>query len=446
MSAPVKQPVKIGNVQLSPEEFERLAAEYRQARAGDAAAAIAWLPSSPAPGKYQVKPIGRIAGNDVQPPPNLPAPDLDWPARQTAVAVAPQLMLVSNRAMLVAFNPADGRMLWEQRIQTDKSQQSWPMVPLRPVVAGSRVYVRRLLKDGPVLSCLDAANGRQLWQANPDTCVASDPLLSGQDVFVLALRTVYPQKLVLSLCRIDAASGEVVAQTPLCEFFDAWRGMLPCQAALIDDKIVATLGGAVLCCDLTGRLHWMRQQVWIPPKDADANVFPWFAQVHEPPLLSRDRLLVTQPGMRSVECLDAATGRLLWQQTIPRLIRVVGSLNDRLVVATGEELLGLDTASGKITWRHETPQRLEASVCGWPGGVLCVQPEKLADPNAPRRPALVWLDAQTGKVVREQVLETAPQAKPTFGPLLANGTRQWLLVGSPQQPLDKEIWELTLVP
>ena len=122
------------------------------------------------------------------------------------------------------------------------------------------------------------------------------------------------------------------------------------------------------------------------------------------------------------------------------------SLGERLIVATGDELLGLETAAGKIVWRHATPQRLEACLCGWPGGLLCVQPEKLADPNAPRRPVLVWLDAQTGKTVREQVLETAPQAKPHFGPLAANGTRQWLLVGSPQQPADKEIWELTLVP
>jgi outer membrane protein assembly factor BamB len=276
--------------------------------------------------------------------------------------------------------------------------------------------------------------------------VASDPLLSGQDVFVLTLRSAYPQKLVLSLCRIDAASGELLGQTPLCDFFDAWRGVLPCQATLVDDRIVATIGGAVLCCDQAGRIHWMRQQVWIPPKDPDSNVRPWYAQVHEPPLPGRDRLFVTQPGMRSIECLDAATGRLLWQQTIPRLVRAVGMLGDRLVVGTGDELLGLDTASGRIVWRRETPQRLEACVCGWPGGVLCVQPEKLTDPNAPRRPALVWLDAQTGKTVREHVLETAPRAKPMFGPLVANGTRQWLLVSVPQQPANKEIWELTLVP
>jgi len=447
LASPVTQPVQIGDTQFSAEQFERLVGELRQARGGpDSAGYYAGrAQTAPPPGRYQVKPYTRLEGGDVAPPPNIPSPDFDWGGRQTAVTLTADKMLLGNRALLVACNLADGRVLWQQKLQADKNQQTWPLVPMRPAVLGTRIFVRRPARDGPDLVCLDTSDGHVLWSGNPDTWAASDPLLSGPELIVLTLRSVYPQKLLLSLSRIDPASGEVLSQAPLAEFFDQWQRVLPCQATMVDDKIVATLGGCVLCCEQSGRVQWIRQQLWIPPKDGSTPTRPWYAQVHDAPLVAKERVYATQPGMRSIECLDLATGRLLWQQTIPRLLRVVGLSGERLVVGTTTELLGLDAASGKVLWRRDTPDRLEALLCGRPGGVCLVQLERQNDPNAPRRPVLVWLDPDTGRQSGETILEVAPQAKPMFGPLLGHGSRQWLLFAMPQNPATRDVWELVPV-
>ena len=449
LASPVTQPVRIGDTQFSAQEFERLVAELRQARGGpDSAGYYAdRVQTSPPPGRYQAKPFARIPGDGVAPPPGLPTPESDWGARQMAVAMTPQQMIMHNRAWLVVCNLADGRVLMERQLQGEASgQQAWPLVPMRPVLSGSRIFVRWLTRDGPMLGCFEAGTGRELWRFDPQEgapgCAVCDPLLSGPDLFVLTIRSVYPQKLLLLLSRIDPASGEVLSQAPLAEFFDQWHRVLPCQATAIDGSIVATLGGCVVCCEQSGRVQWLRQQLWIPPKDRAETTRPWYAQVHDPPLVAKERIYAMQPGMRSIECLDLATGRLLWQQTIPRLLRVVGLAGERLVVGTTSEVLGLDAASGKVLWRHDAPDRLEALLCGRPGGVCLVQLQRHNDPNAPRRPVLVWLDAETGRQSGETILEVAPQVKPMFGPLVAQGNRQWLMFAMPQSPATRQVWEL----
>jgi len=447
LASPVTQPVRVGDTQFSAEQFERLVAELRQARGGpDSAGYYAGrVQAAPLPGRYQSKPYARLEGGEVALPPNIPAPDFDWGGRQTAITFTAERMLLGNRALLVACNLADGRVLWQQKLAPDKNQQTWPLVPMRPAMLGTKIFVRRPNREGPDLVCLDAGDGRVLWSSNPDVCAACDPLISGPDLFVLTIRSVYPQKLLLSLSRIDPASGEVLSQAPLAEFFDQWHRVLPCQATMIDDKIVATLGGCVLCCEQSGRVQWIRQQLWIPPKDGLSATRPWYAQVHDAPLVAKERVYAMQPGMRSVECLDLATGRLLWQQTIPRLLRVVGLSGERLVVGTTTEVLGLDAASGKVLWRRDAPDRLEALLCGRPGGACLVQLERHNDPHSPRRPMLVWLDPETGRQTGETILEVAPQAKPMFGPLVAHGNRQWLLFAMPQNPATRDVWELVPV-
>ena len=67
------------------------------------------------------------------------------------------------------------------------------------------------------------------------------------------------------------------------------------------------LGGITLSVDWAGRLRWVRKHVAVPAEDDPR----WVLQRYVPPLVQEGRMYVTQPGVRTVACLDPATGRLV---------------------------------------------------------------------------------------------------------------------------------------
>ena len=431
-------PVRLGTSDLPPDKFEQLVAELRQSRANEAPAEAKLCPPA---GKYAARQIGTMAGRGTPAPQHASPPGFDWGGRQTGVAATARHLAVCDRAWLWVWNIADNKEAYSQSIGP-VMPKPWPMVAARPNLAGQRVFVRRPTRDEPDVGCIDLAKNDRKWFVGPENAVASDPLVSGQDVYVFALRKAFPQKLVLLLCRLDAESGDVTQTRPVAEFLDAWEGELPCQAAIVDDTLVATAAGAVFCCHRNGTLQWIRQQVWIPPRDVMQPTRPWLQQCHEPPQVAGDRVLAFQPGMRGVECLELVTGRLLWQRPLPRIDRAVGVVDGRLIVRADRELVAVDVSDGSVAWRHAMPQVCEAVLCGTPGGVLYVKAEELPDANAPRRAVLVWLDAKSGKVTAESPVEGQSQAKPLFGQLVAQGDRLWLLVAPADKPQERAVWEL----
>ena len=82
------------------------------------------------------------------------------------------------------------------------------------------------------------------------------------------------------------------------------------------DNFVAVMAGTVLCCDSAGKLRWVRRQEWLTPRE-DRD---WGRQYQQPPLVAGDRLLVTQPGVAAVECLDPDSGELLCACRFPASI------------------------------------------------------------------------------------------------------------------------------
>ncbi|NQT14043.1 MAG: PQQ-like beta-propeller repeat protein, partial [Planctomycetes bacterium] len=451
VGSPVAYPVEIGSGHLSAAQFEQLIDELRLAhQIPHNSAPAAGAATSPAeahflPGRYSAHPWARVDGRRVERPSAMPDRGFDWSGRQTAVLVTDRWMLVNNQLDQLAFDLESGTLVWAQCRAVESRYQQWPLVRMRPVVALGRVFVRQLVDEGPELVALETATGRILWSSRPDGHVASDPLFLGGRLFALTVNYHPGEKLALSLTRFDPDSGRVVRQNLLAEFRDVWRRRLPVQATVVDGRIVATVGGSVLSCDASGRVSWLRRQIWVPPPgDSHYQAREWCEQAHEPPLVRDGRVYATQPGVWAVESLQSDTGRLLWRRPVGGLTRPVGLASGRLIVQTSDGLTAIDAESGEVLWDHALDDRAEAHLCGQTDLILAHHFQENGE--SPERPqlALVWIDAETGRAREQTVLELPETSAPWLGPLVAHGGRQWALVASADDPKSRQVIELKL--
>lgn len=436
---PVKEPVELGNHRLAPAEFEQMVASMRQARA-ESAPEPAGLP----PGRYEARAWAQLEGRDVKRPANMPDRGLDWAGRLTAVAVAGGQWLVNNRIEQVAFR-LDGGRAWQERSVADEGRQRWPLVPMEPLVEPGRVVLRRLTNDGPQLACLDRATGRLLWAYWPEEPIVSDPLSIDGKLLVLTA-AVSSGRIVLALVGLSPASGELRSRTVLAEFRDFWRGQIPCRVAKAEDRLVAAVGGCLLCCDPAGRVLWLRRQVWTPPAGLEYHDGkPWLDPVLPAPLVLGAGIVATQPGVWGLECVDLDSGRLRWRRPVGGILRLVGAAAGKLVVQTDDGLLGLDAGSGKVLWTHDAPHCLETRLCGPPDAVLYVQAGPKKEAKDPPQFVFSWVAVSTGRLLGRSAVPAPRPGELWLGPIVSGAGRNWALLATVQEPAKREILELVRV-
>jgi len=442
---PVQGPVQLGKTGLSAAEFEQMVRQLRQGRQGSAVGggsgpAVLPLP----PGRYETRPWAQLEPRDVKRPPNLPERGLDWAGRLTGVLVAGSQMVVNNRIEQVALDVGSGRQQWVQRSAADDNHLRWPLEPLEPLGLKGRILARRLTNSGPELVCLEGADGQVRWTFRPDDGVVADPLVAEERLLVLAADHGAGSTL-LYLFGLHPDTGSVRSRTLVAEFRDLWRKQFPCRAALVDDRIVATAGGCVVCCDTAGRVHWLRRQVWVPPPGFEYHdARPWLDAVHPVPLATGDCVLVTQPGVWEIECVDVGSGRARWREPIGGLARVVGILNRRLIVQTDEGLMALAVDSGKVLWFREVKEPLDVRLASPPDAVVYVRRDK-KDGNSPAELVLAWLDAATGRPLGRWAMKAPRQAEFWLEPLVSSGNRTWAFVATVGEPAKREVLELVRV-
>lgn len=391
--------------------------------------------------------------------------DIDWLARAIGSAATDTLVLLATPAQIVALQQDSGKAKWTQDFAgRGTSSRLWDGTPFRPLVAGDRVFVRHLPKGAPRLYGLDIDKGRILWESETGLYVVCDPLWD-QDRFVALTVEVAPgaperarlrswepwsrhRKMkpdsLLQLTSFDAESGDVVAQRPLLRFRDAWHTAISCRATWIDDRLVATLGGVTLCADIGGRVAWVRKHRWTPP-GGDSN---WTRLLHPAPQLAGSRVLVAQPGVHAIHCLDIETGSLVWERDLPDLRRVIGLTHDRLIVQSDRELIALGLEDGGNAWTRSVEEPLEAFLCGGAGGLICGRWERVDDRRW--QPVLVRLDPVAGTIVAEQRFEELASVRrypagirPRLGPFLSLGDRLFVgqTDGEPRARY-RRLWEL----
>ena len=235
---PVTMPVTLGDVQLSAADFESLAAEMRKAHAPTAvtqsvgASVGGDLTIAPAPSGFELHEIGKIDGELGDNPGDfgglLPSRDqntvlfqakrdrkrfvtadmptfpitrgIDWPARQLAFAVEGDTAYVSNRFQVAAFDLKEGRRTWQSAVGGEHARtHNWTLTPMRPLVVGERLFVRRLVKTGPELAALQKTDGHVTWRTRTGLLVVSDPLWIEHDLIARNSLGLRPAKHPLSL-------------------------------------------------------------------------------------------------------------------------------------------------------------------------------------------------------------------------------------------------------
>jgi outer membrane protein assembly factor BamB len=439
---PIREDVEIGGVEWTAAEFEALVEEM-YVRSEEAAGAMPGPVGSrtlaptevPLPAQYESELWARFDG-DLGRDSQQTRPAVDFAGRQLAAMVEDDLLLVTNRFQTAAYEIESGKQRWVNRL--DKQQggaHAWPLASMPPVVAGGRVFVRRLSNRGPELACLGMGDGKLLWSARPGDHVASDPLVAQDQLLAITAAGTQESYLQLNLAAFDPRSGELLFQRPLVQLRDVWNREVPCRAIALDDRIIAVAGGSVICCDILGQVHWLRRQAWVP-KALDEN---WDQQHVQVPLEDDGLLYIAQPGVRVVECLEAATGRLRWQHVLPDLCRLVGIVEGNLIVETAEGLQAYNSRSGSLLWRREA-DLLTAQACGLPGKLLVVESERAE--NEETQPALVWLDAATGHEVLRCELNKLADRQPMVGPLVVHGDRMWTFFGRGGREAAREIHAL----
>lgn len=466
LGTPVTEPIELGQLRVAPERFEELVERAVKARAGpnaprpdsagpDSAGPVSTLPECPPPGRYQTRPWARIDGNPGNPAVGLPQEGFhwDWAGRRIAARFGPIIgnegeLIVNSQVNHFAFDPNSGGPRWQKRRGIEQRRLQWWTVPLRPLIVGRRIFVRWLSNKGCELVCLDAAGGKAIWSYRPEGSVVCDPVPVDGELITITVGADVGRELMLDLVVLAAETGEPLRRTPIARFHDHWSETVPCRAVLAESRLVATAGGAVLCCDLLGRPQWIRRQIWTPPPKNLAHAGRWLRQVHEAPLTADGRVWATQPGVWAVECIDGHSGRLIWRTALPELVSLSGRIGGRLIVETTEGVLALDSATGKILWRHDAEDRFDSRLYG-NGEVVCYgrfEPSGESRPARSHRAALVWIDVETGRIVAQSTLDVAGNRELQLGPLLVRGGRRWVFVGSRNQAANREIRELVPAP
>jgi outer membrane protein assembly factor BamB len=390
--------------------------------------------------------MGHAAGN--------PANGLvDWTARQLAVEKVDQTLYITNRFQVAAMDLANGQMRWTQGLGAEIGHaHRFPLMRMKPVVAGDRLFVRRLTKDGPQLACLKTADGSVLWQIRPPDAVLSDPVWTDGQLLALVGAQTSDGSQQISLAEFDVLTGDVRERHPVMRVQDGWDRQIPCAMTLAPGRrLLALVGGSVACFETSGQPLWVRRQTWLPL--AQDNTF--YEQAVEPPAISPDGLVacVMQLGVPFVECVEVDTGRRKWVAGAVDPRRMHGWVSGRFVVETAKEMVALGMDDGAVAWRVDGQMSgIVAAGSTWldarrpdghaaQGNVLVLARREQLQPDV-ARPVLVRIDAANGRELSSTPLAALVDKDPQFGPLVPHGDRWWAFFGKGQREPSRDIVEL----
>lgn len=448
LGQPPQRGVQLGGTWFSTAQFEAMVQKTRASHTPPAATVSAHRLSAFPPGQYEARAVATFDAPGPRPA-WIGQRLADWLGQQLAPALTSETMLLGSRASLASLRLADQKWLWNQSADVREDRHQAVLVPMRPLVANGRVFVRRVSNEGPELACLDLVDGKVLWSIRPESYAASDPVLVGSQLLVLAASYEGAEKVSLWLASIRPASGRVRSRVWLADFRDGAHPRLECQWSGTEDLLIAVGGGVVLCCDSAGRVRWVRRQVWTPPPMTEYSVArAWFDHYPEPPLLAEGKVIATQPGVWGLEAMDLESGRLVWRAPLGTLVRMVGVAQGRLIIQTSDGVVALDVGTGSRVWDRATGPCHDVRLCGPQGPVVALFPPQRGK-QPPGLPVVEWFDLVEGGSLGRCSL-ALPGISPRrvevwLRPLIFHEKRQWLLLGTPRAPTRREILELVRV-
>lgn len=441
----VTESVQLGGATFSAETFEALVTRLRE-RVPPERPSVERSSSVPPPGSQLAEVRGRLEGLVGESPQTQVTRDenrwnVDWATRQLATASEGEMLYVGNRFHVAAYRMADGQRVWQsERPQTKMLRaRDWTLVPMRPLVASTHVFARLLYGDGPTLVAIDKATGKLVWASElprAETLI-SDPLPHLGTLGALSLVKNDDDESSLRWVTFDPRTGRVESRVSLARVRDSWHQRRCCTVRALDDGFVAVLGGAVLRAHASGRVDWVRSQTLVPAGEDTS----WLNQSFDPPVLAGDRLIVAQPGVRAIECLDVETGKLYWRRVFPDLRRILGVARGMVVAQTDAAVVSMAIADGQPSWSTPLAQPLDGHLVD-DARILVTCREAGSAPNQ-FRAKLVWLDASTGETQHAAALAALEDPDPRLGALVAGPSRLWSFFGRGQLDPHRDLVRIT---
>jgi hypothetical protein len=229
----------------------------------------------------------------------------------------------------------------------------------------------------------------------------------------------------------------MLRQRELVRLRSTWGARAYCEVVEHEDGLTAALGGVVLGLDTAGNVRWVRSQV-VLPADEDPR---WVLQMYQRPLVKSGRLYVAQPGVRTVECLAAATGRRYWSAVLPEVIGIVGLTGDLLVVRTEGGVRGLILANGTTRWKYDADDLFSFQLMD-DDRLLIARRERAPHHADQWQTRLTWLNPADGKPLATTVLSSLADSDPRLGPLVPYKDRLFTFFGRGQHDPTRDVVEL----
>jgi hypothetical protein len=151
-----------------------------------------------------------------------------------------------------------------------------------------------------------------------------------------------------------------------------------------------------------------------------------------------------QPGVRSVDCLDPATGREHWSVVLPEVLGIVGLSGPRLIVRTERDVRALDRGTGSAIWRLPVAE-LHSFQLVDDRALLIAARERVPGNNDQWLTRLTWIDAPTGQPRSTTALANLADGDPRLGPLVPYKDRVFTFFGRGQHDPNRDVVELVPV-
>lgn len=356
--------------------------------------------------------------------------------RQLSVATDDQKIYVSNRFQVNAYALTMGQQVWAQGLGSEQGESyALAFTPMKPLIAGDRLFIRRLTKAGAELACLNKNDGQVVWHQRPTHSVLTDPFIWNGRLFAVILSKIDDELAQVEVAWFDPASGAVTASRPLFRLRDAADRQISGQLTISDRLAVCTVAGTAASFDSQGEIRWLRRFTLMQkPVDEQAEDFRIAA-----PAVRGDKVIISIPGVREISCLDLATGRSIWERPIPNLRGMAAVTDSRVLIDTVDGVVALDTESGEISWRYAVESRLEAMSVH---GSNLVISRRAANQHNLSRPLLIWLDAQSGEERAQTLVDVAEREEFQLGPMFSAGGKWWSFVGQTWREPKRELHEL----
>ncbi len=357
--------------------------------------------------------------------------DIDWIGRQLGVTFHEGVCYISNRFHVQAFVANSGDRLWrsEPVPLREMLAQDWPLIPMRPLVDRELVITRLLYAEGPSLVCLDRQDGSLRWTAGStrEHFFASDPWWMQEQLCCLTVQPGELSQLRLMVATIDPETGTIWSERELLKLDENWSLKRTCQVRVLEEDCVATLGGLTCCFGVEGRVNWLRRELAIPP-ESDPH---WVRQEHGPPVQHGEKLIVVQPGVRAVSCLNQETGRRHWHRVLPDVTSLIGVSRRVVVVRERGGARGLEMDTGRTLWTHRLGQGVATCLDPATGYLATLSLAKDTDDDRAISIDFETIDVSSGETRWSGTLpemEAPPQQ--VIGPIFMHGDALWVFHGA----------------